>query len=967
MADPASCVDVITPAGTGYNFTASLGVGSSPFGVAVDNATNDVFVTDTGSDNVTVLSASTLTSIASIAVGGLPHGVAYDWASNDIYVANTGSQNVSVISGATLKVVATVPVGTSPVGVAADPTDRHVFVANYGSSNVSVILDSSNAAVASVPTGNGSYGVAWDNASDEVFVTNEGSNNVSVMDGASDAVVAAIPVPGTYGITLQGLTYDAATQQVWVGGGWSFAVVLNATSHTVVGYAGTDPSGAAYDPTSHAVCLTNTANDTFECLTARSPVVTSATYVTLHEQGLPTGTPWTAGLNQSGTNVTWSTSTTDNVTFGADRDFSFGPFKYAIVAPSGYFTNSTVGQTYLALHLDVVNIVFRPTAGAYPVGFTETGLPGGTTWSLSAGGVPYQTDTATVVAWLTNGTQNFTVSPAGAFDPSPSSGSVTVNGSAQNVSIAFTNPNLFSITFGETGLANGTEWEVYASGYTTGGSGIFEYTAGSGPTLRLNLSNGSYAFTPLAVGYTTTAGSTPFTVNGSAVALSVPFTYVGTTVYNVTFVESGLVPGTFWSGSLDGMNGSSTDDTITFHVLNGTYDFVVTSTGYAAVPGWGNLTVQGSNATVPVAFTLAPYGVEFVESGLPPMQSWFVDLNGQRQPGISSAIAFSEPNGTFAYSVSPAGGLYPVPANGTVTVAGGDVVIQIAYGPLEYPVTFTESGLPNGTPWSLFFSGSERTTDLSTMVVEEPNGSYSVSIAPEPGYSSPAPRTVVVAGAAVPVSVPFAIDVFAVTFHESGLPKGTGWGVLIGSDVASGLASNLTFEEPNGTYGYVVLAVSGYVGSSSGVVFVTGAPTYVNVTFRPQTFPIVFVEFGLPTGANWSVTVANSSTGFHLTQNSTSNAITFFLPNGTYAVTFTLPPGFSANATSTQITVAGRAATGATVTIGPTGTRTSATGTGLGWDDVAAAAGIGLLVGVALLWVAGRRSMPPRPPAAKSS
>jgi YVTN family beta-propeller protein len=78
---------------------------------------------------------------ATVAVGTSPIGVAVNATTNRIYVANYISNTVSVIDGASNAVTATVAVGTSPVGVAVNATANRIYVANTGSNTVSVIAD----------------------------------------------------------------------------------------------------------------------------------------------------------------------------------------------------------------------------------------------------------------------------------------------------------------------------------------------------------------------------------------------------------------------------------------------------------------------------------------------------------------------------------------------------------------------------------------------------------------------------------------------------------------------------------------------------------------------------------------------------------------------------------------------------------------------------------------------------------
>ncbi|MET8642634.1 hypothetical protein [Streptomyces sp. NPDC004675] len=76
------------------------------------------------------------------------------------YVTNQGSNTVSVIDTVTNTVTATVPVGGRPFGVAVTPDGTHVYVPNSTSNDVSVIDTTSNTVTATVPAGLGPSGVA---------------------------------------------------------------------------------------------------------------------------------------------------------------------------------------------------------------------------------------------------------------------------------------------------------------------------------------------------------------------------------------------------------------------------------------------------------------------------------------------------------------------------------------------------------------------------------------------------------------------------------------------------------------------------------------------------------------------------------------------------------------------------------------------------------------------------------------
>ena len=101
-------------------------------------------VTYVGLEDHAVYTYKSLTPEA--CTGGALPGVVYECMASGstaasagpfAYVTNYGSNTVSVIDGATNGVTANVPIGLSPVGVAVTP-DR-AYVANYGSDTISVL------------------------------------------------------------------------------------------------------------------------------------------------------------------------------------------------------------------------------------------------------------------------------------------------------------------------------------------------------------------------------------------------------------------------------------------------------------------------------------------------------------------------------------------------------------------------------------------------------------------------------------------------------------------------------------------------------------------------------------------------------------------------------------------------------------------------------------------------------------
>jgi hypothetical protein len=97
-------------------------------------------------------------------------------------------------------------------------------------------------------------------------------------------------------------------------------------------------------------------------------------------------------------------------------------------------------------------------------------------------------------------------------------------------------------------------------------------------------------------------------------------------------------------------------------------------------------------------------------------------------------------------------------ASPLVAVSGsaGSLRLTLAAGPVpkasEYAVTFTETGLPSGTSWSVTLNGTPQDSTGASMVFYEPNGAYLFTVGSIPGYTVNPEGNVTVHGA--PVSVP---------------------------------------------------------------------------------------------------------------------------------------------------------------------------------------------------------------------
>ncbi len=207
-----------------------------------------------------------------------------------------------------------------------------------------------------------------------------------------------------------------------------------------------------------------------------------------------------------------------------------------------------------------------------------------------------------------------------------------------------------------------------------------------------------------------------------------------------------------------------------------------------------------------------------------------------------------------------------------------------------YSVNFRETGLPEGTHWSVTVQGSSEYSNNSSINFLEPNGTYLFIIGGDKNYRPlPSNFSVNVQGHNVSLVVVWVPILYPVTFVETGLPAGTFWNVSLGNETNISSNSTIVFKVTNGTYNYNIPNINDIASSpSNGSILINGEQAKIFVTFT-AAISFTFFEKGLPAGAKWSVYING------IYHNSTSSLISVTLPNGTYSYAVSLPSGYYAS------------------------------------------------------------------------
>jgi hypothetical protein len=370
--------------------------------------------------------------------------------------------------------------------------------------------------------------------------------------------------------------------------------------------------------------------------------------------------------------------------------------------------------------------------------------------------------------------------------------------------------------------------------------------------------------------------------------------------YNVTFYESGLQPGTTWSVTLNGSTVFSTSNIITFSEPNGSYSYEISEIpGYKSNNYSGTILVEGNPVNLSIHWTMILYKIKIIETGLSNGTEWYFTLVGTTfndqyinitLNSRNNTITFNEPNGTYEFFVKNVGMHVPIPSTGTLNISGSSILQNIAFI-IEYKITFLVIGLPHNVHWYLIFNGNNLSSSLNKTVIFVINGSYQFSV-DSTIYINSYARYVAnetngiinLYGANKTIIISYHLQYYVSIYSN---PQDGG-----NVTPASGWYNNSSYLKINAlpNYNYELLNWNGtgngsYSGNNSSFTLYIKGPIIEIANFI-EIYRITFVEYGLPTGTNWSVTLNN------ITKYSTGTNITFIVTNGTYNYIINSPSGY---------------------------------------------------------------------------
>ena len=624
-----------------YVRLSSSSYGDSPFGLAADPTDGYVYIADWNASSVARLNTSTNTVSGAVRLGAAPLGLAYDAKAGTVFVAASGAfidgldtgggsgPGLAVLNASTGAFVGNVTLGALPCGLVVDPAHDRVWVADALLS-LTVLNGTTHQVLGSAPLGWDVLAGAYNPGNGYLYFSSNGLGPVAVFNGTTDGLVQTLGTWSTVGVAVDtannwtyvsqdnptpgflyafngstnrvakqlymppypnqpgALAFDDQNGRIYVAdiGLDRISAVFGANDTIAENLSlSAEPSGLAFDPANGLLYVSEASAGAVVALDPSNGTIMATIPVGNTPAGLAFD-PADGDLfvaNQGSGNVTiidgGSNSVVGSVLVGND--------------PVAVTADGMTGTVYVANEVSgTVSIIDPPPV--FPVTFNETGLPPGTTWSVSLDGASNSSSASSIGFLHSNGTAiPYSVGGVRGYEPQPLAGTVGVSGAAVNVSVQFAQAQ-FPGWFNESGLPPGTAWVVTFNGTAY---------ASAGTSIALTTPDGTFPFNVSNVpGWRLTSYRGNVTVDGAGTTEQLDWTQ---TVYAVTFEAVGLPTGTSWGVTIDGTLNVSGWPQIGFLLPNATsYEYSISgASGYVANRSAGTLSVSGSPVLQTVRFT----------------------------------------------------------------------------------------------------------------------------------------------------------------------------------------------------------------------------------------------------------------------------------------------------------------------------------------------------------------------------
>ncbi len=240
---------------SGYHLSGHFPIASTGWWdyITVDAASNKLYVSH--GTQVNILDKNTGDSLGVIPNTKGVHGIALVHGLGKGYISNGGSNNVTVFNLSNNQVIGQIATGENPDAIFYDGYSKKIITCNGRSKDLSVIDPAADKVVGTIAVG-GKPETAVSDGKGKIFVNIEDKREIVVIDIKKMAVIAHWPIaPGE---SPTGLVIDVHTNRLFAGCEKRLMVV-DANNGKIVANLpiGDGCDGVVFDPALHYICTSN--------------------------------------------------------------------------------------------------------------------------------------------------------------------------------------------------------------------------------------------------------------------------------------------------------------------------------------------------------------------------------------------------------------------------------------------------------------------------------------------------------------------------------------------------------------------------------------------------------------------------------------------------------------------------------------------------------------------------------------
>jgi YVTN family beta-propeller protein len=162
-------------------YTNILGLDDTPYYAAILSDDSKVYVSNTGTNKVSVIDVATNTVTATIAVGTTPRYLVVSNDDSTVYVCNHDSSSISVINTTTDTVTKTISTLGDPWHIILSPNGKYLYVTEDGTNFMTAVDVNTNLVISTTDLGVSPSVMAITPNSLNLYITSSANDNVKVL------------------------------------------------------------------------------------------------------------------------------------------------------------------------------------------------------------------------------------------------------------------------------------------------------------------------------------------------------------------------------------------------------------------------------------------------------------------------------------------------------------------------------------------------------------------------------------------------------------------------------------------------------------------------------------------------------------------------------------------------------------------------------------------------------------------